>query len=113
MPQPKKHLNYDQLDALLQFKVSLEYCADYLGVSSDTIMRRLREDHDMSFHEYKKLKNDRTAVRLQQKIVEKALSGDNTALIFSLKNMASWSDRVESKVETTQEIIISSDEQDL
>ena len=40
----KKELNYDKLDALLQFKTNKKFCSDYLGVSEDTIERRLRED---------------------------------------------------------------------
>lgn len=95
MPQPKKHLNYDQLDALLQFKVSLEFCADYLGVSSDTIMRRLKEDHGKTFTQYHELKMQRTAVKLQQKAIEMALGGNSTMMIFSLKNLAKWSDSPE------------------
>lgn len=97
MPQPKKKLNYDALDALLQFKVSLEFCADYLGVSSDTIMRRLKEEKGMTFTEYHKLKMQRTAVKLQQKAIELALGGNSTLMIFSLKNLANWSDKIDQK----------------
>lgn len=100
----KIELNYDKLDALLQFKVSMRFCADYLEVSEDTVMRRIKEDHGMTFAEYHALKMERTAVKLQQKAIEQALAGNNTMLIFALKNLAKWSDKIEETVK--QEITI-------
>lgn len=95
----KVELNYDKLDALLQFKVSLKFCAEYMEVSEDTIQRRLKEEHGMTFTEYHALKMERTAVKLQQKAIEMALSGNNTMMIFALKNLAKWSDKIEQKVD--------------
>ena len=93
----KIKLNYDKLDAMLQFKVSLAFCADYLGVSRDTILRRIKDDHGMSFTDYHALKMERTATKLQQKAIEMALGGNNTMMIFCLKNLAKWSDKIENK----------------
>lgn len=95
MPQPKKELNYDALDALLQFKVSINFCADYLKVSKDTIMRRLKEDKGMTFTEYHNLQMEGTATKLQQKAIKMALEGNNTMMIFCLKNLAKWADKQE------------------
>ena len=95
MGQPKKQLDYSALDALLQFKVSCRFCAEYLGVSEDTIQRRIKEEHGMTFAEYHALKMERTAVKLQQKAIESALAGNNTMLIFALKNLANWADKQE------------------
>ena len=91
----KIELDYSALDALLQFKVSLAFCCDYLGVSRDTIMRRIKEDFNMTFKEYHDLKMERTATKLQQKAIEMALGGNNTMMIFCLKNLAKWSDKLE------------------
>ena len=101
MPQPKKELNWSELDALLQFKVPLSFVCDYIGVSRDTVMRRIKEEHDMTFKEYHNLRLQRTATKLQQKAIEMALTGNTTMMIFALKNMAGWSD----KMETTSQII--------
>lgn len=92
----KVELNYDQLDALLQFKITKSFCADYMGVSEDAIDRRLKEDHGMNFSEYHALKMQRTAVKLQQKAIESALKGNTTLMIFCLKNLCGWSDKQES-----------------
>jgi hypothetical protein len=94
---PKTEFNWGELDALLQFKVTAEFCADYLNVSRDAIYRRIREEHDMTFSEYHKLKMQRTATKLQQKAIEAALKGNATLMIFALKNLAGWSDNVKQE----------------
>ena len=82
MANPKVEVDYKVLDALLQFKVPLYFVADYMGVSRDTIIRRLREDHDMTYAEYHDLRLQRTATKLQQKAIEMALAGNATMMIF-------------------------------
>lgn len=104
MPQPKKELDYSALNALLQFKVTLEFCADYLGVSRDTIMRRLKEDHGMTFYDYHKLKMEGTATKLQQKVITEVLSNPTKSAaltIFALKNIAGWTDKQEISQDIT------------
>ena len=106
MAKPKIPLNYDKLDALLRFKTTLAFCADYLETSRDTIIRRIRDDHGMTFGEYHELKMSYTATKLQQKAIEMALSGNTTMMIFSLKNLAKWADKQEiSSTENLQRIV--------
>ena len=113
MPQPKKELDYSALDALLQFKVSCEFCADYLRVSRDTIIRRIKEDHGMTFSEYHALKKERTATKLQQKAIESALAGNATLMIFCLKNLAGWSDKQEVEQNHSITLVVDDDDADL
>lgn len=98
MGQPKKEIDFAVLDALLQFKVSVEFCADHLKVSRDTIFRRIKENFGMTFTEYHNLKIEGTATKLQQKAIRMALDGDRTMLIFSLKNLAKWADKQETTI---------------
>jgi methylphosphotriester-DNA--protein-cysteine methyltransferase len=102
MAFPKVEINWKILDALLQFKVTLEHCADYLNVSTDAIQRRCKEEKGMTFGEYHNLKLQRTATKLQQKAIEMALGGNTTMMIFALKNLANWSDKLETKIDTTK-----------
>lgn len=97
--RPRVELNYDKLDALLQFKVTKSFCADYLGVSEDTIERRIKEDYGKTFSEYHELKLAKTGLRLQQKAIEAALAGNTTLMIFALKNISKWSDNNDSQVD--------------
>jgi hypothetical protein len=107
----KKELEYKALNALLQFKVTKKFCADYLNISEDTIERRLRDDHNMTFKEYHEFKMGRTAVGLQQKAIDMAMKGHPTMLIFALKNVAGWSDKIEQNV-TSGSISIKIDKDD-
>tara|TARA_R110000787_G_C13421642_1_gene444909 strand:+ start:2237 stop:2593 length:357 start_codon:yes stop_codon:yes gene_type:complete len=91
----KKTIDFNVLDALVQFKVTKIFVADYLDVSPDTIERRIKEHSGMTFTEYSNLKQQRTGLKLQQKCVELALKGDRTLMIFALKNMAGWADKLE------------------
>lgn len=95
MPMPKTEVDFSALDALLQFKVSMNFCADYLGVSTDAIRRRIKEKYNMTFTEYHALKMEGTATKLQQKAIKMALEGNNTMMIFCLKNLAKWADKQE------------------
>ena len=99
MARPRGKFNWEVFDALCQFKVSKAFCADYMGCSEDTIERRLKSKHKMTFTEYKDLKSQGVALKLQQKAINMALQdGNTTMMIFCLKNMANWSDKVEQKV---------------
>ena len=58
----------------------------------------------MNFSEYKELRSQGIALKLQQKAIKMALEGNNTTmLIFCLKNIANWSDKNEV-IETDKEI---------
>jgi len=95
----KVEVDWKTLDALLQFKVTLKFCADYLEISTDAIQRRCKEEKGMTFEEYHQSRLQRTATKLQQKAIEMALSGDRTMLIFCLKNLAGWTDKVEQQID--------------
>jgi hypothetical protein len=105
-------IDFKVLDALMQFKVTKAFVADYMGVSEDTIDRRIKENFQMTFSEYGKLKQQRTALKLQQKCIEQALGGDRTLMIFALKNMANWSDKLEQTSNVTTDIKINLDKED-
>ncbi len=101
----KKKLDWAGLDALLQFKVSKGFCADYLGISEDTIDRRIKSEHNMTFTQYREYKCMGMGLKLQQKAIQMALAGNATMLIFSLKNLAGWSDKSEKEINSDKEIL--------
>lgn len=96
MGRNKKEIDWSKLDGMLLYDASAWFCAAELGVSHDCLQDRIREEKNMTFSEYKKTKLERTAIRVKQKMITKALSGDNTCMIFVLKNIGDWSDRVDS-----------------
>lgn len=110
----EKDFDYNVFDALMQFKVSKEFCADYMKVSKNTIDRKLKKDFNVTFSEYSVVKMARTGYKLQQKAIEMALSGNTVMMIFALKNLAEWSDKVENKITASEiKIEISQDDANL
>lgn len=86
-------IDFDKLDAILQFSPTRQMCADILGCSVDRIKRRVKEEKGMTFEEYKNSKMSLTKLKLQQKAITAGLSGNNVMLIFCLKNICKWSDQ--------------------
>ena len=109
MPKSRKTANFswEALDALLQFKTTIKFCADYMGCSPDTIQRRIKEEHEgMSFSEYHQTQMQNTGLKLQQKAIDMAMKGDKTMMIFCLKNLAGWTEKAETKTEMVGRIEI-------
>lgn len=102
-----KELDWNKLDAMLQFKPTLQLCADYLGVSGRFIELRIQEKYDLSFGEYRETKMASVKMKLVQKAISMAISGNATMLIFCLKNLNNWADKIENKIEEvpTRELI--------
>lgn len=63
-----------------------------LGISIDALYRRIKENHGMSFADYRTEKAAAIKVRLISKALALADKGDKVMLIFSLKNFCNWSD---------------------
>jgi len=92
----KKPLNLEELKKLMQFRPSLKMTAGWFDVSEDTIARRIKELDNSTFADFRDKHMAGTQIALIQKAITKALSGDNTMLIFSLKNLCGWKDKIET-----------------
>ena len=88
--------NWERLDAILQFNSSCRLCAELMGVSEDTIQRRIKDKTGQTFKEYKDEKMGAIKLQLQQKAFKMALDGNVVMLIFTLKNACGWADKVEN-----------------
>lgn len=88
----KTPFSWDKLDGLLAHKSSLIVCADILDVHENTIKSHIKQRFEMTFTEYAEKKLSRTKVKLVQKALEMAMSGNVTMTIFCLKNICKWSD---------------------
>ena len=96
--RPAKEMDYGKLDALLQYKTTKAFVADYLGVSAQHIDNCIKRDRGMTFSEYHEHKMQRIASKLQEKAISMALGGNVVMLIFSLKNFAKWQDKLDVDV---------------
>ena len=43
MGRPPMDFNWETFDALMQFKVTLAFCSDYMNVSEDVIEKRIKQ----------------------------------------------------------------------
>lgn len=102
-----REIDWSRLEGMVMFDASCETCALELKISKDTLERAIKRVHDMTFLEYKKLHLGKTILRLKQRMIKKALDGDTVCMIFTLKNISDWSDKVEAKTnEEKQNILI-------
>jgi AraC-like DNA-binding protein len=81
-----------QLEELLRHRLSLEDCADFFRCSPDTIERRIRENADMTFSEFRKQSMVHTRLKLIKHALTRAEESDTMA-IFCLKNICGWKDK--------------------
>ena len=91
----KNKIDWSKLDGMLMFDASKGVCASEFSVSEDTIERAIKKKYKITFSEYKRKQLDKTVLRLKQRMIKKALEGDNTCLIFTLKNISDWKDKQE------------------
>ena len=91
---------WDQLDALIVW-ASEVYCAEKLGMSVDSLARRIKEETGLDFAEYKRQKKEPLRINLLKKQYDVAMSGNVSMLIWLGKNELGQSDKLESKLDTS------------
>ena len=88
-----------------------EYCADKLGISADTLDRRLKEKYGFGFAEYKKKVKEPMRINLRKKQYDVAMQGSHAMLIWLGKNELGQSDKNEVE-QTNRNIEVKIDKQD-
>ena len=93
-----------QVEALAANGLSEEQIGSVIGVSRSTIQRKTKENE--SFESAIKRGRHKGVAKVANALFQKAINGDNVAMIFFLKNRDSgnWKDRVEQKIETTETV---------
>ena len=97
MARPKAVIDEQKLKALMRLKPSLKDTAAFFEVSDRTIERFIETTFKTGFMEFREQHMVHTRLNIVRKAVEKAQSGDNTMLIFCLKNLCDWRDRDDAK----------------
>lgn len=81
------------LDKTLARAGKMSDCVYMLGVSASTIERRIREEYDMTFNEYRDLQLTDLRLRIFDKQVEVALAGSETLLKHLGENLLGQSQK--------------------
>jgi hypothetical protein len=97
----KAPFSWEKLDGLLAYKSSLVVCADILECHENSIKNHIKKRYGLTFTQYAEKKLSRTKVKLVQKAIEQATSGNTTMLIFCLKNICKWADKQDVEVDGT------------
>lgn len=102
MARPKKELEditldgWEVLDSLIIWSAHSEYIAEQLGVSEDTLSRRIKEKHGITFAEYRDKMKEKIRINIFKKQYDVAMAGNPTLLIWLGKNELGQSDKTEN-----------------
>lgn len=110
----QEKLDDGNLKALMRMKPTLKDTAAFFEVSEDTIERYIKANWGMRFAEFRDQNMVHTRFSLIRTAIQKAEKGDNVMLIFCLKNLCGWRDKLPDEVEgddrfknmSTQELIV-------
>jgi len=91
--RPKKQIDEAQLKALMRLKPTLDDCAAFFECHPETIINFIKRTYCIEFSKFREQNMVHTRFMLVRTAIAKAQKGDNTMLIFCLKNLCDWRDR--------------------
>lgn len=114
MGRPAIKIDEDQLRSLMRMKPTLKDVANFFQCSEDTIENYIKAKWGKRFSEFRDENMVFTRFNLIRTAIAKAEKGDNVMLIFCLKNLCGWRDKLPDEVEgddrfknmSTQELIV-------
>ncbi len=106
MGRPAKTIDWTKLDFSCKLGGSLSITAGYCEVSEDLIEQHVQKVKGMTFREYRDQMMSTSRLKLIQKAMSKAFDGDNTMLIWCMKNQCGWADKVEHGVNEDKKQIL-------
>lgn len=96
MGRPKIEINWFEFDKLCAIQCSLREIAGWFDCSEDTIERRVKETHDVTFAEYFDQKRGKGKIALRRKQYDVAMNGNVSMLIWLGKQYLDQSDKQET-----------------
>lgn len=99
MGRPKIQIDIEQFESLMRLHPTIEDAANFFNCSHDVIERFVKDKFSDTFASFREKRAVHTRMSIKRKMIEKALSGDNTMLIWLSKNMLGMSDKM---VQTTE-----------
>lgn len=114
MGRPAIKIDEDQLRSIMRMKPTLKDVANFFQCSEDTIENYIKAKWGKRFSEFRDENMVFTRFNLIRTAIAKAEKGDNVMLIFCLKNLCGWRDKLPDEVEgddrfknmSTQELIV-------
>ena len=92
---PTNIIDKEQLEAYMRMKPSLSDTAAWFKCAERTIERYIREHYNLTFVEFREQNMVHSRHALVREAMKQALGGNTAMLIFCLKNMCGWSDKLD------------------
>lgn len=102
--RPRKEIDWVEFDKLCGIQCTLWEISSWFDCSEDTIERRVKEEHGVSFAEYYKQKSAKGLISLRRRGYQLALNGHPAVWIFHAKNYLGMADRQEIKQEISTSV---------
>jgi IS30 family transposase len=96
---------WEKVDKFLMCHCSVTQAARAIGISDDTLRRRIKEKFDILPKDYKKLKASEGKSNLKVKQYEMAMEGDKAMAIWLGKQWLKQSDKSEVKQDNKNSIV--------
>jgi hypothetical protein len=113
---PKAHLwteeKLQQLDDLMKLSPTIDDTAHFFRTGKSEIEYLISTKYGLTFSEFRNQRFVHTRNALRKEAINQALGGNTTMLVFAMKNLCGWQDRVENIV-NTQEIKITIEDEEL
>jgi hypothetical protein len=100
-PKPKE-FKWDVFDAIMAVGGNLSDAVEIIGLSADTIQRRVKEEKFMTVTDYRNQKMARRRIQLLNKQWETAMSGNVVMQIWLGKQLCGQSDKIADLVPETE-----------
>ena len=102
--RPKLALDWDQFDKLCYLQCTQLEIASFFSCTVETLENRCKSDKGMNYLEYYKTKAVKGKISLRRKAFQLIEGGNAAVIIFALKNMVGWTDKMvsEFKSEVTE-----------
>jgi hypothetical protein len=104
MGRPEIEIDWSTLDKLLFIQCNQVEICGIMNISPDTLLRRCREKHGVTFAEYSEQKRQGGRMSLRRKQMDTALSGNVTMMIWLGKQYLGQKDKQETTIDTMKPI---------
>lgn len=105
--RPKIEIDWKKVESLCAIHCTAEEIASILDISSDTLERRCKENHNISLAEYIRQKSANGKASLRRRQYKKAMEeGNTTMLIWLGKQWLGQTDRMEHVGDDTKPLTL-------
>jgi len=95
--RPKIALDWDQFDKLCFLQCTQLEIASFFNCTIDTLENRCKAEKGMIYSDYYKTKAVKGKISVRRKAFQLIEKGNPAVIIFALKNLIGWTDRMVSE----------------